>query len=383
MDRSSNAIQERAARRCDGFTLIELLVVVAVIAILVSVLLPALQSARGIAQKIGGANIQRQMVLGQIAYASDNDGIWAGPSDPNSGAGMLVQYGGRGNIDRYAGNTSGTTPTSTHDWISPTLGAELDFDTNRAKRTQDIFNNLACPSASRIADTIYTQGSASPDEQDFRDVISSSPFNQVSFLSPAVFHLYPAGSGDTQALRAQGEQLARQGFRSQSVFGELFNANLNNLGGSYRVTASTATNPNGYRPRLDRVRNQSVKVFVADGNRYLDTPGGLDFDISPSPGIYGSFLGGSPMFSGSTAYGRDESPSNGQNVFLSIRHGGNTQMNVTRFDGSGSTITTDTLWADPTPWHPSGSVFNARGRTTDEAIEFTADWERNGEIIIP
>jgi len=66
----------RTARRraCHAFTLIELLVVVSIIALLVSILLPALGRAREQAKLTVCATHQRQIVGAVQIYAADNDG---------------------------------------------------------------------------------------------------------------------------------------------------------------------------------------------------------------------------------------------------------------------------------------------------------------------
>src|ERR1700733_5976395 len=65
--------------QANGFTLLELLTVMAIIAILAALLLPALGSTKTTALRIACVSNLRQISIGVLMYANDNDDSLPGP----------------------------------------------------------------------------------------------------------------------------------------------------------------------------------------------------------------------------------------------------------------------------------------------------------------
>lgn len=91
-----------AARFRRGFTLIELLVVIAIIAILASLLLPALAKAKEKGNQTICRSNTKQLVMAFLLYLPDNEETFPGPASKGSYAPMVEDWV-FGNVNRGAG----------------------------------------------------------------------------------------------------------------------------------------------------------------------------------------------------------------------------------------------------------------------------------------
>jgi len=108
-------------RRCHGFTLIELLVVISIIALLVSILLPALAKSRLSAWRIQCAAQLRQVGYGHLNYAEDYQG-WFPSTHWVSQAGIGTDA--TTNIDplSWYGNNENLLLCPDTEWFGPPIG---------------------------------------------------------------------------------------------------------------------------------------------------------------------------------------------------------------------------------------------------------------------
>ncbi len=95
--------------RRSAFTLVELLVVIAIIAVLASMLLPALGSARERANRIACLSNKRQLGIAVLTYCSDSDGFFPHPVNMSTHQMLDYQKWFQGhNSQLFNGGSSGT-----------------------------------------------------------------------------------------------------------------------------------------------------------------------------------------------------------------------------------------------------------------------------------
>lgn len=103
--RKGTSVTKHASPSRDGFTLIELLIVIAIIAVIMSILVPALAASRAEGQKVRCLANLREVTGAAFAYSSDDPNGILGPVHPNAkvflaGTGY-AEYGGGPGLAPY------------------------------------------------------------------------------------------------------------------------------------------------------------------------------------------------------------------------------------------------------------------------------------------
>jgi prepilin-type processing-associated H-X9-DG protein len=342
MTTHSTRIRSRIA-----FTLVELLVVIGIIAVLISVLLPALTKARKAANTIKCASNLRQIASAMLLYATQNNGYILG--SPNTTGGFLAKA--------PFGNNNSPGINGIFDWQSPVmdvLGLRVPYNgvvdgelSNGQARADRVMYQLSyplftCPENQAVC-TLFNSGTA-----------------------------FPGASGVSAAVLYQS-------YATSMVFMWLPNGTLiPGVSGTttQKFTAPTFDNPpNGYVPKLTKVGSSSRKIFISEGARYFVVTGdpdasaaGFDMDFSYNGSSGGSYseYGAYDIFANGKQ--RSRAPGNGRTTgpdqrVIWARHGNGTagssadsfRFNAAFFDGHVETLG-DLEGGDPLYWVPKGTT---------------------------
>lgn len=320
----------RAGRR--GFTLVELLVVIGIIALLISILLPTLSSARKASKALVCLSNQRQIGQGLLFYTNAYNGYLPG-SNLTSTVGLFA--------DASVNNNNVPVRLGAFDWVTPIAeGLDINFNDgptldDRANRYLELLGPgsvFACPD--------NTQGIATK----FGSIdVGAMPF--ISYSTGALFMYVQNDSRDNSYPNPKNLNLDR------IIYPQYYNMSQ------------------GYSPKITRVGDGSSKAFIGDGGRFVN--GGLPtYNFRYDANTGGNFATWGAFSRFSRGMQRAAAPANqGQSNdtfdsrLLWARHGGGTpgargnafDTNLLFYDGHAEKMG-DLTASNPVYWMPPGTA---------------------------
>ncbi|HEX8323226.1 MAG TPA: prepilin-type N-terminal cleavage/methylation domain-containing protein [Tepidisphaeraceae bacterium] len=347
-------MQYRLTRRT-GFTLVELLVVIGIIALLISILLPALGKARAAASAIKCSANLRSIMQGIVLYASQNNDFI--PGSPNTTANHFMTNGAFSTPVGVYSENNAPDLVSINDWHSPIaslLGVKFErgaLNIERRKRFEQLQATgvFQCPdNRGDVAMTHFASGgSTSWQVQPYPSYMMAQVF---TFISSTIRR--PSTVSDTS-------------FRFR-------------MGG----TPTTLDVPRDYAPKLAKIRNASQKISFSDGSRSARGDALPTYDNNITGGSGGMYADQGAWTNQTRALWRGFAPGNGSTVgtdprLLGWRHGRKTAggaagayvMNVAFWDGHVEAMN-DLDMSRPELWMPTGTVYDAASLWPDTIAKF-------------
>jgi prepilin-type N-terminal cleavage/methylation domain-containing protein/prepilin-type processing-associated H-X9-DG protein len=364
-------LNKGSQKRLIGFTLVELLVVIGIIALLISILLPALGKARRAANTVACQSNLRQIVQAMIMYTAQYNGyIPGGPQ--TSGAFLCAPVAAAGTIA----------------WNSPPYGADTTGG-----------DNLGCPGISQTWDwesPIATMMGVSFNQAgDLASRMQRYYFlnNYGAFTCPENQFLSFEYNVPTGTIIRMGSYVTAMDFllvnppttKRGSVLDTDFQQFMNY---NYYIL------PGGYAPKVNKIGPPSTKIYIADGGKYSNPSSQPNYDLTYNGAdIGGAFSDYGAYAEYSTALNREAASGNIETYdpgstdprVCGCRHGNQSpfgktnsyEFNAGFYDGHVETLG-DLQGADPAFWAPTGTTIKTTEITKDAQILYSSDPTGNG-----
>lgn len=235
-------------RRSMGFTLVELLVVIGIIALLISILLPALNAAKERANRVKCASNLRQIGQGMMLYANDNKGMY--PRTRYTVGAALRFFTAPTAPDPFA--TNGPQPND--------VTAALFLLVRQADLNPEVF---VCPSSNQEKDNLG--GMQANLRSNFWDNVAGTAVGQT--LSYSVTNPYPTAAAVTAGYKYNTGQVADFAIAADRNECEQVNA---------------ATNPN--TATAVQIKKMNTKNHEGEGQNVLYNDGHVEWCTNPFVG---------------------------------------------------------------------------------------------------